>query len=84
MTMGPCNVYVWVMFTKHQVIVRHGTNAAQFARDIGATKQQVHNWGDRVPPHWAMRVSRVTGIPVEHLLPEAEHRDGSGASGDAA
>ena len=58
------------MITKSEVIQRHGTTAAQFARDIGATKQQVHNWGEHIPAHWALRVAKVVGVPVEDLLDE--------------
>lgn len=59
------------MLTKSEVIQHHGTTAAQFARDIGATKQQVHNWGERIPAHWALRVSKVTGLRVEQLLDDS-------------
>ena len=72
------------MLTKSAVIERHGTTAAQFARDIGATKQQVHNWGERIPAHWAMRIAKVTGIPVEQLLDDSVGNSSPSAIRDSA
>lgn len=64
--------------TKHEIIQRYGTTAAQFARDLGTTKQVVHNWGDWIPPHWAMDVSRLTKIPVEEILDTGHERGSRG------
>lgn len=56
------------MLTKHEVIQRHGTSQAQFARDLGISRQRVQRWGDYIPPRWALRVSRLVDVPIEELL----------------
>lgn len=43
---------------------------ADLARVLGISRQNVHKWGDEVPEQYAVRVSAITGIPVEKILPQ--------------
>lgn len=41
----------------------------KLAERLGISRQAVTNWGDRIPEAYALRVSVITGIPVEEILP---------------
>lgn len=44
---------------------------SDLARLLGfAGRQAVNNWGGRVPTMHAFMVSRLTGVPMETILPE--------------
>ena len=44
---------------------------SRLAKNLRLTKQAVGNWGDKVPEGYAFRVSIITGIPIEQIIPEA-------------
>ena len=43
---------------------------SKLAECLGLTRQAVGNWGDEVPEAWAYRVSIITGVPIDEILPE--------------
>ena len=43
---------------------------SKLAHALDLTRQAVGNWGDEVPESYAYRVSLVTGVPIEEILPE--------------
>ena len=43
---------------------------SKLAETLELTRQAVGNWGPKVPESYAYRVSIVTGIPIEEILPE--------------
>jgi hypothetical protein len=43
---------------------------SRLAECLDLTRQAVGNWGPRVPEAYAYRVSIITGVPIEDILPE--------------
>jgi len=41
-------------------IVQHFGTKAELARAVGVTRGAVHHWGEKVPPHKAIVIERVT------------------------
>lgn len=41
----------------------------KLAAKLGISRQAVTNWGQRIPEAYALRVSVITGIPIEKILP---------------
>ena len=40
------------------------------AKKLKLTRQAVGNWGDEVPEAYAYRVSLLTSVPIEEIVPE--------------
>ena len=40
------------------------------AKKLRVTRQAVGNWGDEVPEAYAYRVSLITDVPIEEIIPE--------------
>jgi len=40
------------------------------AKKLRLTRQAVGNWGDEVPEAYAYRVSLLTSVPIEEIVPE--------------
>lgn len=63
-------------------MAKHPTNADGFkavlkiipkpalAAALELSRQAVHKWGDEVPERFAVRVSALTGLSVDVILPE--------------
>lgn len=43
---------------------------SKLAAHLGLTRQAVTNWGDEVPEAYAFRISILTNIPIEEIVPE--------------
>jgi len=43
---------------------------SKLAETLRLTRQAVGNWGSEVPESYAYRVSLVTGVPIDEILPE--------------
>lgn len=43
---------------------------SELAEKLGLTRQAVGNWGNKVPEAYAYRVSIITGIPIQEIIPE--------------
>jgi DNA-binding XRE family transcriptional regulator len=43
---------------------------SKLAERLGITRQAVGNWGDEVPESYAYRVSLITSIPIDQIIPE--------------
>lgn len=48
----------------------HKFPKAALAKMLGFVRQAVDNWGGEVPPAHAFRVSLLSGVPIEQILPE--------------
>lgn len=48
----------------------HKFPQASLARMLGGSRQMVGNWGHVVPEAYAFRVSLLSGVPIETILPE--------------
>lgn len=49
----------------------HKSPQSALARILGFRgRQAVNNWKGEVPPAHAFKVSLITGVPIDHILPE--------------
>jgi hypothetical protein len=52
------------------VLVLTKISKSRLAAALGITRQAINNWGDVVPERYAVRVSALTGLAVQSILPE--------------
>lgn len=43
---------------------------SKLASGLGISRQAITNWGDEVPEAYAFRISILTNIPIEEIVPE--------------